>query len=894
MPDVSPELLARIDDLFDRALALLEEERAAFLDRECAADPEAVRAAVERLLDRSSGTKALATGGGLEALDVDGGELANEEVGPGDRIGPWRLAEEIGRGGMGIVYRAERADGQFEQQVALKLLSSAAGGDEAIARFERERQIVARLEDPAIARLLDGGLTEHGRPWFVMELVDGLPLDRYCDERRLSITERVKLVEEVGRAVAHAHRNLIVHRDLKPSNILVTGDGRIKLLDFGIAKPLAEPSAAVTRTVQRVLTPEYASPEQFSGEAISTASDVYQLGLLLFEVLAGRPAREIDSRSPVALAEAASDAPTASPSTAVGRADKQTAESAARLRRTDPARLVRALRGDLDQIVLKALRTEPALRYQSAAELVADLENYRADRPVSACVDTLGYRARKFWQRHRLGVTAAAGFVMLLAVAAVVATLQARRIAVERDRAQALMERAERVKSYALGLSSLADPARRPGDEVPVTDLLSQGVERAETELADEPDLLAEVLGELAQIYSNLSLYEPAETLLRRALELQQGIVADSPAVATLLEELGSVLLERDSPESEELFLRALELRRAQVGPDAPETAGALRRLARARFSNHLYSEAEELLRQAIAIHRRHLRPDDLQLGEELGDLAQTVNRQGRLEEAEELHRQALLIYRVHHGTTPHPQLASGLNNLALTLWDLERWQEGDQLMQESIDLMHRLYGEEHADIATSLGNWAGSRLGRGDPASAAELYGQALAMRKSVLGERHVRVAQTTAQLGEALQAAGRPQEAEELVRESLAIFREQLPAGHPSFGRVLRDLGSVLLDLDRPAEAEVALVEMMTVYEARERTDLIVRGGRLLAEAHWRQGRFEEAEERLLADLAAIGEDAGQLEEQLATLDELYAAWGRPEEAKRIRDEAAARSGP
>ena len=409
---MTDDLWSRADRILDEALDRSNAERPAYLDHACAGDAE-LRGLVDRLLaDAEAADPSLdrGVGGSLLAEAVDSA-LGQEATLAGSVVGRYRIVGEIGRGGMAIVYLAERADAEFRQQVALKLLKRGVDTDEVVRRFEQERQILAAASHPDIARLLDGGVTDDGRPFLVMEYVDGKPIDEYCDDRGLTVDERLRLFLRVGHAVADAHRNLVVHRDIKPHNILVTADGNVKLLDFGIAKVL-EPGpggSELTRTRTTFLTPAYATPEQVAGGPITTASDIYQLGLLLYRLLTGRAPYRLSSLDSEDLRRSVCESVPARPSSTTGprkperSEDEPGIEDCSRLRGTSPRGLRRRLAGDLDNIVLKALRKEPERRYDSAAQLVADIENHLAGRPVTARADTVWYRVSKLVSRHRGG-----------------------------------------------------------------------------------------------------------------------------------------------------------------------------------------------------------------------------------------------------------------------------------------------------------------------------------------------------------------------------------------------------------------------------------------------------------------------------------------------------------
>lgn len=781
-----------------------------------------------------------------------------DAVGP-EQIGPYRVLSEIGRGGMGIVYLAERNDGHFRQRVAIKVMRQGVDWPNARLRFERERQIVAALQHPNIARLLDGGLTADGRPYSAMEFVEGLPLDVYCDRHQLTLPQRLSLVETVAEAVHFAHRNLVVHRDIKPSNILVTEAGEVKLLDFGIAKLLAEveaenDAAALTRTGTLPITPQYASPEQLQGAQMTTASDVYQLGLLLFELLTGQKGRDgSGSRGsggggPFGLGELRP------PSRALTLLDEPHLAQVAADRGHSPKTLERSLRGDLDLIVAAALRPEPERRYASAADLAADLRHCRDGQPIQVGPESLVYRGSRFVRRHPLGVCVATLFLVLLAAYAVTVTVQARQLEKERDRA-------ERLQAFALGIYESEDLDLEEDRELTAVELITFGADRARAELANEPDPLAEVQTHLADVFLQLGQYDQAEALYREVLAIRKQQYGESHVeVGEALNRLGRCLLWRDDPEAGDLLESALAQRRKYFGDESGQAASTLRSLGFHLRSLGLYEESEARFREALAIFRvGDFSPVDV--AETLGGLAWTVRFDGRPEEAEPMLREALEIYLAEYGEV-HSTVAAGWNNLASVLWQLEKWPEGDAAIERSIELKKTLYGDEHPDIALSLGNLAMSLVKRGDLDRAETVGREALARRQQLFGADHPRVAASLAMVAEIEHLRDRLAKAESLLLESEAIFRGHLPETHPSFGRVWRELGAVQMDLGRLEEARATLEAARGVYAPLSSSKWTWRVDVMLAEIDRRQGLRDDAVARL--DLAEenLGDDGEWLQ--------------------------------
>ncbi len=740
-PRYSSEQWLRIGPLLDQALDLEPGPgRRAYLDQTCGADTE-LRGLLERLLaaDEASGEFLQQPAETYLAL------MPDEEEGPpaGTAVGPFRLVRQVGRGGMGLVYLAERADGQFAQEVALKLVRAGRWSGEVHRRFLAERQILARLDHPHIARLVDGGLTGEGRPWFAMEFVDGEPLVAWCDARGLGIEARLRLFLDVGAAVAEAHRRLVVHRDLKPSNILVRADGQLKLLDFGIAK-LLDPeggAAGETRTELRMLTPEYAAPEQVRGEAVTTATDVYALGAILYELLTGQRVHRLAGRSPGELERVVCETAPVLPSLAASHEPE-----AARRRGLEPGRLRRRLAGDLDTVILRALQKEPARRYPSVDALVADLQRHLAGLPVEARPDSLWYRGRKFVGRHWIGV--AATFAVLFAAGAgLVATLrQARLTAAQAARTQV-------VKDFLVGLFDVARPGVPADRDVTARELLERGVRHADSSLASDPAVHAEMLQVLGEIYRDLGLLAEADSLLRRALAVSEtGTPGDREAIAARQTSLGAVLKERGE-----------------------------------------YAPAESLLRTALASRRARLAPGDPRLAFTLVELGSTLKAQGQLAAAESLYRAGLQIDVAHYGPD-HPEVAVDLENLAVLLGDLEGdYPTSDSMYRAAIAIQRRALGPGHVTVLSLQGSLAGNLVSEGDLAGAESLEVAVLAGRRRVLPPDHPDIAYALHSLGRLREEQGRYAEAESLYASALAIRRVALGPTHPTTLTTLNNLAVV-----------------------------------------------------------------------------------------------------
>lgn len=795
-PDAEDRL--EIESIFEGAIELPPGHRERWLARRCGLDAR-LRVEVDALIaahERADGVlEGNVVAAGVHALSHRGG-----------RIGAFRVLRELGRGGMGTVYLAERDDGQYEQRVALKLLRASPDAEELHRRFVAERQILASLRHPGIAQLLDGGVTDGQLPFLVMEYVDGVPITTYCDEHKLGIDARLRLFHDVCGAVHHAHQNLIIHRDIKPGNILVSAEGGVRLLDFGIAKLLRPGNGpaqrTITRTGVRAMTPEYASPEQVRGETVTTASDVYALGVVLYELLAGRRPYNLESGAPHELTEVICSRVPERPSAVV--ADE-------RLRHT--------LRGDLDAIVMMALRKDARDRYGSVDLLWADLERYLDGLPVHAHRGSRLYRARKFLGRNRVESAAAALVTMSLAAGAGVAVRQAAIAAHERDRAQRALSEAEQsirqsesVTGFLVGLFDATTP--NPGaTTVTAQELVRRGAKQIET-LRGQPLVQARMLETMARVHMimadfpqaqheldrSLALrvaqlgqnhvdvaetllylgetmrraghYRQADTLTRRALAIRTAALGPRhPANAEVLLELGAIALYlSDLNGAADFSRRALEIRRASLRPDDPLIAVSLQAYAATARRLDRNAEAEAALREAIAVERAATGPQSLDAANlqlRLADLVLNVHRDTA--QAEALIRSTLAITRASLGD--HPRTSWAMADLAELLSHRGQYREAAQLAREGLEIQRRTFGAEHPNVAEYASTLVGVYVREGRLAEAERLQRESIAILGRTLGENHTAYAGALGALSEILMERGRFDEAIALRRRAIAI---------------------------------------------------------------------------------------------------------------------------
>jgi serine/threonine-protein kinase len=874
----------RLAPLVDEALGREGDERRAYLDGLGARDP-ALRREVEAFLAEESSTRGLFEAPVERHAATLFDSFAEEDswdalAVAGTTVGAYRVLGELGQGGMGAVFLAERSDGQFDQRVALKLVRRGLAVDEVLARFRAERQILARLQHPHIARLLDGGVTADGQPYFAMELVEGTPLTAHCDRARLRLDARLRLFLQVCDAVEYAHRNLVVHRDLKPSNILVTAGGQAKLLDFGIAKVLSpemgEHLTTVTLRGARPFTPEYAAPEQVLGRVVTTVTDVYSLGILLYELVSGRSPYRSEGLGRAEVQQLVVSGPAEPPSAAVFRtAARDAPADVAGARGLSPDRLARTLRGDLDNVAAMALRVEPHRRYASVGALADDVRRFLEGRPVSARPDTFAYRASKFVRRRKLAV-AAAGVVAASVAAGLAGTLWQAREAVRQART------AEQVKRFALGLFEVADPDVAKGREMTARELLDRAVPRIRTELAGQPEIEAEMLLFVGNIEHHLGLHGEARPLFERALELRRARPGDELGVAEAEVALAAVAFSDGRIEDAEVLMsRAFERRRRRLGPAHAETAVAQGLLGRIRFERGDIAAAGTLLDEAVALQRRRGPEVQAELAANVTTLGRVRQRRGDLPGAEALYREALDIRRRLHGEE-HSGVAEALFNLATlmrergdlagaeaqyrallvrdrkllgpeseavgldlnslgaTLVSRGACEEAEGLLRESVRVFAPAGRAEGAQLHLPLYNLARALRCRGRAAEAEAIGRDALARARALLGDAHVSTAAVRCELARILGARGAHAEARALASEAVSALRPQLAADHLRLADALLAQGQVELAAGRPAEAESRLREAVGALTRR------------FGERDWRTG---EARLVLAEDLAALG---------------------------------------
>jgi eukaryotic-like serine/threonine-protein kinase len=831
-----------VQSLFCDAAELPEPERLPFLKSRCNGDENLLNE-ISALLEEDSQGNAMLDGGLADAAQNVFGPAAHDFFNSRE-FGPYRIGRVLGEGGMGVVYLAERED--LGNPVAIKLLRDAWLSPARRQRFMSEQRTLAQLNHAAIARLYDANTLADGTPWFAMEYVEGLPLTEYCLVNHWAVDCRLRLFRHVCEAVQYAHGLAVIHRDLKPSNILVKSDGTVKLLDFGISKQLKLPESALgqTRTAFRLLTPQYAAPEQIRGEPVGTRADVYSLGIILYELLTGRLPFDVNGRAPGEIEKAVLKQEPEKPS-AVAR----------RIGERGGPQLSRSLWGDLDVLCLSAMHKDPERRYGSVEALMRDIDHYLENEPLDARPDSTRYRVSKFIERNRRAVSATAAVLTTVLAMAIFFTVK---LAAARNAALAQATRAQRIQRFMLSMFEGGDEDTAPASDLRVATLLDRGMQEARM-LDKEPEIQADLYQLLGGMYQDLGSLQQADSLLRAALEKRQSLFGrDHPESAKSLTALGVLRSNQGKfKEAEQLVREALAIEKRRPGAN-PAMAGTMGALGFVLEHRGAYEEAVRVLEQAVRQEQLY-KDASPELAFSLMELGNAYFYLGRYEASDSVNRRALGLLRQLHGEY-YPLNAKVLINLGAIQSNDGHYAEAERLYRQTLDINQHWYGWNHPETASSLTVIGQVLVQEKRYAEAEDLLKQALAIQEHVYGPTHFRVALALNELGRSEYACDQLDEAEIHFRRALDIYRRMYSDKHYYVAIALGNLGGIYLDRKQYGKAEQVYREMIgrllqTLPATHVHTGMAqVKLGRSLL----RQGRYREAESHTLTGYQILMQQA------------------------------------
>jgi len=872
----------RIQVLFHDAADLPAGEQQAFLKNQCG-DDSALYADVRNLLREDAEGDSL--------LERDVAHVAHEVLGdpsssspPFETFGPYHIKRTLGAGGMGTVYLAERED--LGSQVAVKILRDSWLSPARRERFISEQRTLAQLNHPFIARLYDADTSPDGTPFFAMEYVEGVPLTEYCRLHRSTLEERMQLFRKVCEAVVYAHQHAIIHRDLKPSNILVKEDGSVRLLDFGIAKQLEVLGESIEQTMTglRLMTPAYASPEQIRGDQVGIQTDVYSLGVILYELLCGQLPFDLASRTPAQAERLISEREPEKPSTVVHLLVEPSEVVPGEL----PSGSISSW-SDLDVLCLAAMHKDQRRRYASAEALLRDIDHYLKQVPLDARPDTAGYRLRKFAQRNRRAVLAAASVLVLVAGLTTFFTV---RLAIARNAAVAEAARSERVQKFLFNLFQGGDKAAGPPDDLRVASLLDRGVQEAQS-LDGDPAVQAELYETLGSIYQKLGKLDRAESLLESSLRIRKSVFGEESA--PVAENLTAMAMLRSSqarlPEAEQLARQGLEMSKRTVGLAHPATARATQSLGEILENEGTYKQAIPVLEDAVRLQSVP-RSAPADLAESLTELANCHFYIGDYAESDSLNRRVLEMDRKLYGER-HPHVADDLINLGANQYEWGHYTQAEQFYRQALDIIQAWYGKANPETASAMTMVGRALVAEQKFAEAGTMAVEALRIQEQVYGPVHPRVASALNEVGKVALQQGKLDEAEASFRRMEDIYRSVYSNKHYLIGVAEANRGGVYMEKKDYARAEELYRDALQMYEETLPPDhQNVAVGRVkLGRALLRQRRYNEAQGETLAgyEILAKKTDAANawLKNAREDLVEEYSALHRPELAAKFRQE-------
>ena len=874
----------KIQTLFHKAAEIPETEQRTFLESECADDPALVGEVIILLEEDARGSSML-DGGVAEVAHQMLSEPAAASL-PFKEFGPYRILRVLGEGGMGVVYLAVRED--LGSQVAIKILRDAWLSPARRDLFAAEQRTLAQLNHPSIARLYDADTSPDGSPFFVMEYVEGVPLTLYCDKNNCSINGRLRLFRAVCEAVLYAHQHAVIHRDLKPSNVLVKNDETVRLLDFGISKHIASfgDSSDNTITAVRLMTPAYAAPEQIRGEQVGIHTDVYSLGVILYELLAGCLPFDVSKLTLAQAERVLTEQEAERPSTVTKRKAPLPQQQKHVATTSDSAW------ADLDVLCLTAMHKDPQRRYRSVEALIRDIDHYLKGEPLEALPDTLGYRLRKFVTRNRQPAVAVALVFTLVVGLVIFFTV---RLAIARNAALAEAARTQRIQKFMTNLFQGGDASAGPADTLRVVTLLDRGVQEAQS-LNAEPAVQADLYETLGTLYQKLGKLDQANTLLNSGLEKRKSLYgADTAPVAESLVALG--LLRADQaqlPEAEKLEREGLAMSKRHLPPNHPAVAKATAALGLVLEDRGSYDEAIKTLEEAVRLQstKGAATPE---VASSLYELASTHFYAGHYDISESLNERVLLMYRQIYGER-HPRVADVLINLGAIKYDLGHYPEAEKYDRQALDIVQSWYGKDNPETASDLTILARALVREDRNDEAIDLLQQSLAIKERVYGKVHPSVASSLNELGSAALRQGKNDAAEQYFSRMVDIYRQVYGEHHYLFAVALANLGSVYSSREEWPRAEKIYRQVIPIFTESQSANHINTGvARIkLGRALLRQNRYPEAETETRAGyeilIHQMDPKVSWLVNARKDLAEEYDAMKQPEQAAKFRAEAAA----
>lgn len=932
----------KIETIIDEALALPEEEREEFIESNCEGD-NALKSEVTLLLESIFDSE-----GWLENPSEYKDDFyrdisdSPENVSPGstligEQIGPYRIKELLGEGGMGLVYLAERADGAFEHQVAVKVLREGMETSHNIRRFQQEQRVLAGLNHPNIAGILDGGEMENGLPYLIMEYVEGIPIDEYCKRQNCTFRERIELFKSICQAVQHAHNNLIVHRDLKPGNILVKEDGEIKILDFGIAKLLEADNEGTwlrTRTGARVLTLSYAAPEQVAGHSITTGVDNYALGTLLYRLLTGVHPFEKKGKSVSEMEEIILHTDPPKPAVRFRNLSDAKQEQLSKEMKSTPSDIVHMLRDDVGAIIFKNLRKEPEARYNSPNELLEDLNRFEKGLPVLAREGTVRYHMGKFVERHKVGIATTVIAILLLLGFGFFYTFK---IAEERNQAQFEAQKSEQVIQFLTSLFDSNRPSQARGDTLTAVQLLRNGMNQIET-MNQQPEVQASILRVIGDVYRVMGHYDEAEQLLSKAFERQHDLFEpDHTEIAKTAEAIAQLKFYTGDFQTSDSLFRMASATYEQIYEAPHETiARSIANHAELLEETGKLDKAEELYEQALNMFRELYGDEHNQIANVLNNLAIVYEKQGRLDASAEYYRRSLdmdlslntaadnrnprvitsmhnlaMIYQKKgdnekalelmeealaarkklYGNN-HSFVASSMNGMALIQRDLGNYQQSEMLYRKALEILRSNYDDDHLHVNYNLINLGDILVYREKYQEADSLFRIVLTNFSELLGEKHIMYGVVNNQLGKVLFKQKKYEESLEHYSLALSILEKNVSADHPRLGDTMFGLGNNYLSMDEPAKAEQYLSKALDILKNSRgtRQQKTIDTYLVLGKSLIRLEKYGQAENVFLKGVEALVDKKGientETQDALKTLLDLYKRWDQPQKIKLLKD--------